>query len=203
MTRKIKAQDVKPGMEIEWKRGGYYTRCVVGLVQKEDLSYSAYSIRAVGSSAGWKIFSEGEEVTVLKEAQPDEPTAFGACVEAGGVWFVRLDVRDFSDPDFQPWQSESLIQCTWEDICAQGPVTIINADPFATPAQNDTDPRVWERWEDVPQMTAVQVQGLESLFRKRGVDVERLSCGGWRSLPSMARASAPFRGTFMEVALGA
>lgn len=179
MTRKIKAHDVKPGQEIEWKYGGYYTRCVVGLVRREDLSYPAFSIRPVGSSAGWKIFSEGDEVTVLKEPQPPEPTAFGAAVEAGGVWFVRLDVRDLSDPDFQPWQSESLIQCTWAEVCDQGPVTVVNADPFAT-VQAEKEARVWERWEDVPKLTPVHVSyDIETLYRKVGDRIEFRRGGSW------------------------
>lgn len=127
MTRKIKAQDIKPGMEIEWKRGGYYTRCVVGLVQKEDLYYPAYSIRAVGSSAGWKIFSEGEEVTVLKEAQPPDPTAFGACVEVAGVKYVRCD-----DDELEWKSSDGAGWWRWSDLCDKGHVTVVNADPFAT-----------------------------------------------------------------------
>lgn len=126
MTRKIKAQDIKPGMEIEWKYGGYYTRCVVGLVEKENLSYLAYSIRAVGSSAGWRIFSEGDEVTVLNEAQPPEPTEFGACVEVAGVKYVRCDddALMWKAPDNAGWWS-------WSDLCDKGHVTVINADPFA------------------------------------------------------------------------
>ena len=194
--RKIKVQDVKPGMEIEWKHGGYHTKCVVGLMEKENLSYPAYSIRAAGSSAGWKIFSEGAEVTVLSEPQPEEPTAFGAAVEAGGVWFVRLDVRTFKDPDFQPWQSESLIQCTWADICEQGPVTIINADPFATPVQGKAEPRKWDRWEDVPDMVEVQPRTASGLFRRNGDRIERLldKNGWWTSALTAItlNAIAPF-----------
>lgn len=126
MTRKIKAQDVKPGMEIEWKYGGYYTRCVVRLVQKENFFHPAYSIRAVGSSAGWKIFSEGDEVTVLKEPQPEEPPAFGACVEVAGVKYVRCD-----DDDLEWMSSVGAGWWRWSDLCDKGHVTVVNADPFA------------------------------------------------------------------------
>lgn len=135
MTRKIKAQDIKPGMEIEWKYGGYYTRCVVRLVQKENFFYPAYSIRAVGSSAGWKTFHEGEEVTVLKEAQPEEPTAFGACVEVCGVKYVCVD------DDYLAWKgTEDFGWWGWSDLCDKGHVTVINPDPFAT-VQAEKEPR--------------------------------------------------------------
>lgn len=179
--RQIKAQDVKPGMEIEWKHGGYYTRCVVGLVEKENLSYPAYSIRAVGSSAGWKIFSEGDEVTVLKEAQPPEPTAFGACVEAGGVKYVRCD-----DDDLKWKSSDGTGWWGWSDFCDKGHVTVVNADPFASTGQRE--PRVWDRWEDVPDMTAVHGAGFEGeeplYHRKNRNHIEKMfSNGDW--MPSV------------------
>lgn len=169
MKHTIKAQDVKPGMEIEWKFGGYYTRCVVGLVQKENLSYPAYSIRAVGSAAGWKTFSAGHEVTVLKEAQPPEPTAFGACVKVEGVKYVRIDHREYSSLDYQPWMdSFEGSYSHWNQLTSLGTVHVINADPFATPARDDAEPRVWERWEDVPDETKVDLANSngEYVYRK-------------------------------------
>lgn len=177
MTRKIKAQDVKPGMEIEWKCGGYYTRCVVGLVQRENLSYPAYSIRAVGSAAGWKTFSAGHEVTVLKEDQPPEPTAFGACVEVAGVKYVRCD------DDELEWKGiEVFGWWGWGSLCDKGHVTVINPDPFTN--TEPREPRVWKRWADVPEMTPVRVSGTALLYRKVG---DRIECGRSESwVPSFA-----------------
>lgn len=170
--RHIKAAEVREGMEIEWKYGGYYTRCVVGLVQRENLSYPAYSIRAVGSSAGWKIFSEGEEVTVLKEPQPEEPTAFGACVEVAGVKYVRAGSDAWSwTADETPHEDASL--CDWWCLTNQGHVTVINPDPFAT-VQAEPEPRVWDRWEYVPQMTAVHI-GSSSLTYRKNMGVVEVS----------------------------
>lgn len=178
MTRKIKASEVREGMEIEWKHGGYYTRCVVGLVQRENLSYPAYSIRAVESSAGGKIFSEGEEVTVLKEAQPEEPTAFGACVEVGGVKYVRIDSRSYAVETYCPWMDEGDSgYYRWDQITNLGHVTVINPDPFANTGQRG--PRVWDRWADVPEMTPVRMSGIETPYRKVGGRIECKPVSAW------------------------
>lgn len=172
MTRQIEASEVREGMEIEWKYGGYYTRCVVGLVQRENLSYPAYSIRAVGSSAGWRTFSEGEEVTVLAEPQPEEPTAFGACVEVAGVKYVLCD-----DDELKWKSSDGGGWWGWSDLCDKGHVTVVNADPFANPEPRE--PRVWDRWADVPEMTPVRVSGGETLYRKVGDRIEYRWGGSW------------------------
>lgn len=194
MTRKIKAQDLKPGMKIEWTEYGWTHSGTVSEVQDPNRSSLFISFRAADEL--WMCVDKDLKVTVLKDPQPEEPTAFGACVEVAGVKYVRCD-----DDELEWKSSAGDGWWGWIDLCDKGHVTVVNPDPFAS--AEPREPRVWDRWEDVPQMTAVRVQGLESLFRKRGCDVERLSCGEWWSLPSMAGASAPFRGTFMEVALGA
>lgn len=188
MMRQIKASEVREGMEIEWSDGGWYHRGVVAAVTRNDPGGVW-----VQSSDGFEMSVEPDQAfTVLSESQPDEPTAFGACVEVAGVKYVRCDEHEpaWVSNDDHKWSY-------WADILDAGPVTVLNADPFAS--TEPREPRVWDRWEDVPQMTAVHVRGLESLFRKRGVDVERLSCGEWRPLPSTAGVSAPFKGKFTEV----
>lgn len=173
MTRKIKASEVREGMEIEWSDRGWYHRGVVAAVTRNH-PRGVW----VQSSDGFEMSVEPDEVfTVLAEPQPPEPTAFGAAVEAGGVWFVRLDVRDLNDPDFQPWQSESLIQCTWAEVCDQGQVTVVNPDPFASTEQRE--PRVWDRWADVPDRVTVRLTDVETPYRKVGDRIECKPVNAW------------------------
>lgn len=193
MTRTIKAKDILPGMTIRWGSGDVSCQCTLSRVERFN---DAQDVQGETRHRQIVLIQGDKDVLVVKEPQPPEPTAFGACVEVAGVKYVRCD------DDELEWKGiEVFGWWRWSELCDKGQVTVINPDPFAN--TEPREPRVWDRWEDVPQMTAVRVQGLESLFRKRGCDVERLSCGEWWSLPSMAGASAPFRGTFMEVALGA
>lgn len=192
--KQIKASEVREGMEIRWEEDGAVITLPVFEVMTADCGRVSF---VPESRTPWHV-KRDQVVTVLREPQPDEPTAFGAAVEAGGVWFVRVDVVDvraFEDSDFQPWQSESLIQCTWAEVCEQGPVTIINADPFSPPAQDATEPRTWDRWEDVPDMVAVRSGLIADAFRRSGDHVERLFRVGWAGstlTAAILNAAAPF-----------
>lgn len=173
--RQIKAQDLKPGMKIEWTEYGWTHSGIVSEVQDPNRSSLFISFRAADEL--WMCVEKDLKVTVLKEPQPPEPTAFGAAVLAGGVWFVRLDVRGLSDPDFQPWQSESLIQFTWAEVCDHGPVIVVNADPFASTEQRE--PRVWDRWADVPDRVTVRLTNIETPYRKVGDRIECKPVKAW------------------------
>lgn len=179
MTRQIKAAEVREGMEVEWSKKGitYRMQCLYKVEFKNHFLAETAGYNFCAEDGGVQYVSADQTVTVLAEPQPPEPTAFGACVEAGGVWFVRLDVRDLSDPDFQPWQSESLIQCTWAEVCDQGHVTVINADPFASTGQRE--PRVWDRYADVPEMTPFRVSVFAPLYRKVGDRIECKPVSAW------------------------
>lgn len=154
MTRKIKARDVKPGMEIKWTENGWTYQGTP--IKIEQRGFPTLSIAFRSARSGWQYVDPDQEVTVLKEAQPDEPTAFGSAVEVAGVKYVRIAPRDLLHSDAQPWLSDVGIRRSWGEICDNGPVTIINADPFDLPAQGATEPRKWDRWEDVPDMVAVR-----------------------------------------------
>lgn len=74
MTRKIKASEVREGMEIEWTSLGWYHRGVVSTVVRND-----YAGVWVQSSDGIELSVEPDQVfTVLSEPQPSEPTAFAS-----------------------------------------------------------------------------------------------------------------------------
>lgn len=169
MTRDIKASEVREGMEIEWTSLGWYHRGVVSTVERND-----YAGVWVQSSDGIEMSVEPDQVfTVLSEPQPDEPTAFGACVEVAGVKYVRCD-----DDDLKWKSSDGAGWWGWSDLCDKGHVTVINPDPFASTELRK--PRVWDLWADVPEMTPIRVsEGIETLYRKAGDRIECRRRGSW------------------------
>lgn len=171
MTREIKASEVREGMEIEWTSRGWFHRGEVSTVKRND-----HAGVWVQSSDGFEMSVEPDQAfTVLAEPQPEEPTAFGACVEVAGVKYVRCDDDhlEWKGADCNGWWG-------WSDLCDKGHVTVVNTDPFASTEQRE--PRVWKRWADVPGLTPVPVRvcGIETLYRKVGDRIECGLGGSWR-----------------------
>ena len=175
MTRKIKAQDLKPGMKIEWTEYGWTHSGTVSEVQDPNRSSLFISFRAADEL--WMCVDKDLKVTVLKEAQPEEPTAFGAAVEVDGVKYVRVQPKHVKDhPDYCPWISEYGVPVQWDYICTGGTVEV-KPYPFANTEQRE--PRVWDRWADLPEMTPVRVGGSCTLYRKVDGRIERKPWTAW------------------------
>lgn len=174
MTRHIKASEVREGMEIEWSDRGWYHRGVVSTVGRND-----HVGVWVQSSDGFEMSVEPDQVfTVLTEPQPDEPTAFGACVEVGGLKYVRIDSRSYAVETYCPWMDEGDSgYYRWDQITNQGHVTVVNADPFASTGPRE--PRVWDLWADVPEMTQVRVSVFAPRYRKVGDRIECKPVSAW------------------------
>ena len=140
MARTIKASEVKPGMVVKWDSNGFTHE---GSVERVTSGASAYTTRFISGSFGMTVSSD-TTVTVLSEPLPEEPSAPGARVMACERRFVRADNDDIAWMDL-----ESFIWRTWEEVCAMGPVTVIDADPsWAVPAGT---PEVPERIEEWPE----------------------------------------------------
>lgn len=169
MKRHIMASEVREGMEIEWRSRGWYHLGVVSTVVRND-----HAGVWVQSSDGFEMSVEPDQVfTVLSESQPEEPTAFGACVEVAGVKYVRNNAEDQGEWEvvwFSEYRLDGRWANTWEQICERGPVTVINPDPFASTGQRE--PRVWDRWEDVPDHVTVSLTGIETPYHKAGGRIE-------------------------------
>lgn len=176
MTREIKASEVREGMEIEWSDRGWYHRGEVAAVTRNHPGGVW-----VQSSDGFEMSVEPDQVfTVLAEPQPDEPTAFGACVKVAGERYVRNTPNNGGEWENAWFRLDDRWTNTWEQVCERGPVTVINADPFASTEQRE--PRVWKRWADVPGLTPVPVRvcGIETIYRKVGNRIECELGGSWR-----------------------
>ena len=145
--RQIKAGKVKPGMTIRWETGGITHECEVEAVTP-SLASGAVDLDAVGD--GFMRIERATLVTVLSEPappQPEEPTAFGARVVAGGYEFL------LSNGGRRPWKARlDGNRYSWAEVCGLGPVTIIDADPsWSIPAQVKVAPVVPERIEEWPE----------------------------------------------------
>lgn len=145
--RQIKASEIKPGMTIRWETGGITHECVVEAVTP-SLASGAVDVDAVGD--GYMRIERATLITVLSEPappQPEEPTAFGARVVAGGYEFL------LSNGGRRPWKARlDGNRYSWAEVCGLGPVTIIDADPSWTlPAQVKVAPVVPERIEEWPK----------------------------------------------------
>lgn len=147
--RQITASAVKPGMTIEWSELGIKYTCVVSSIEP---ARSQISQEIMASGGGEATLYNNTMVTVLAEPtppQPEEPTAFGACVRVDGVEYIRDGVDDL-------WFTPKLIDCSrnhrWEDITARGQVEVVNPNPFArveeAPEQTPDAPEVPERIEE-------------------------------------------------------
>lgn len=175
MTRKIKAQDVKPGMKVEFTYKGWTSSGIVDSVWTEGTQTWFCS-----QSNNARYLSSNQEVTVLSEPQPDEPTAFGACVEVAGVKYVRDNAEDRGEWEnvwFSEYRLDDRCAHTWEQICERGPVRVINPDPFTN--TEPREPRVWKRWKDVPELTPVRTSVIALPYRKVGDRIECRRAGSW------------------------
>lgn len=167
MTRKIKASEVREGMEIRWEEDGAVIRLPVFEVMEGTCGRVSF---VPESRTPWHV-KRDQVVTVLREPQPDEPTEFGAAVEVAGVKYVLAS--HFSQAR---WVDEYDQWNRWGTLCERGPVEV-KPNPFATPSQDATEPRTWERWEDVPEMTPVRV--IETPYRKVGDHIECKPVNAW------------------------
>lgn len=142
--RQIKASEVKPGMKIRWEYLGIVTECKVGKVRQVQ---PWGGVNADTPEGGVIFVAAASPVTVLSEPGPEEPTAFGARVVAGGYEFL------LSNGGRRPWKARlDGNRYSWAEVCGLGPVTIIDADPSWTlPAQVKVAPVVPERIEEWPE----------------------------------------------------
>lgn len=140
MTRTIKVSEVRPGMEVQWTSLGITRRCT-GEVVDAGSPRDGVNLR---TSEGGAVHIPGDaEVTVLTEPQPEEPTAFGARVVAGGYefllshggrrsWKARLDGKRYA----------------WTDLCEMGSVAVIDATPSWTVPETPEVPERIEVWPE-------------------------------------------------------
>lgn len=145
MTRTITPAEIKPGMTIRWEGRGFIHE---GLVERTTAGVYPRATRVLSGQFGMDI-PEDAEVTVLTEAQPEEPTAFGARVRVRDGRFVRLD---WEDSDSRPWHEKGTgYRWSWDDLCEMGPVTVIPDQGWTVPADTESAPEVPDRIEEWPE----------------------------------------------------
>lgn len=140
--KQIKASEIKPGMTIRWERLEVKTELTV-----REVSYFNTVLYRVHSPQGMPVFIPSDaEVTVLAEAQPEEPTEFGAKVVVGMQRFLRAPLHA---SDSTPWLSQLDARWrSWPTILAMGPVRVVPDQGWTVP---DDTPEVPDRIEEWPE----------------------------------------------------
>ena len=133
--RQIKASEVKPGMTIRWET----EMKIKGTTECNGVG----GVLIWGDNRTTEYLDSDAKITVVSEPQPEEPTAFGARVVAGGYEFL------LSNGGRRSWKARlDGNRYAWADLCGMGPVTVVDANPsWETP----TAPNVPERIEEWPE----------------------------------------------------
>lgn len=133
--RQIKASEVKPGMTIRWET----EMKIKGTTECNGVG----GVLIWGDNRTTEYLDSDAKITVVSEPQPEEPTAFGARVVAGGYEFL------LSNGGRRSWKARlDGKRYAWADLCGMGPVTVVDANPsWETP----TAPNVPERIEEWPE----------------------------------------------------
>lgn len=124
------AEFLKPGDNVRFKHRGFVIEGEIEIV--EDSPMHSGNVRLRTAETDWTDFfsiPKNLPVEILEPEQPEEPTAFGACVEVAGV-HATLDSDGLWTMNRQRLNGDVFVH--WEDLCALGTVKIINADPFNT-----------------------------------------------------------------------
>ena len=141
MTRTIKASEVKPGMTIRWDQADMRIELPV---KSAERGVGAVCLRS--PQGKFLMVSLDAMVTVLAEAQPEEPTEFGARVVVNGRRLVRAGV------DSRPWVDEEQWDWwTWEEVCSFGPVQVIPDQGWTVPDDTEQTPEVPDQIEEWPE----------------------------------------------------
>ena len=148
--RQIKASEVKPGMTIRWTNSGLTQECTVGSIINR---YSNGAVDITTPEDTIACVRCAYPVTVLSEAQPEEPVTLCARIVVAGRKIYRW-TEDPKEP--WPWQGEALNVdpglWSWSQLCGLGPVTVVDADPsWTAPEQTHDTPEVPDRIEEWPE----------------------------------------------------
>lgn len=130
MSETIKANEITPGMVIEWTDRGTFTRLTV-----DRYNPSLSAVRSVGGALRYlSPDTEVGVVSVLTPPQTPEPETLGARVKAG----YRLFLRAYDDDCAWLEVTGSIhgVAYTWEEVTEFGPVTVIDGDPSWTVPTN-------------------------------------------------------------------
>lgn len=168
MTRMIKSSEIKPGMTIRWTHNKVTYECPVMDCDGTD-KYGGVLCHVTEMHSQY-VHPEVEEVTVVSEPQPEEPTSFGARVMVAGRKIIR--VMGDSDDNFA-WEGEDsnggYRSYTWAAICSLGSVTVLPDQSWQLPSDIHEVPgraEEWDTWDGVPEGVPVVTHGLNCHYRK-------------------------------------
>ena len=172
--RQITAAEVKPGMEVQFDLSGWDVKGTVATVDVRPHAVWIYTEKWCEMS-----LDLDSPVTVLAEPQPEEPQEFGEKVVVAGERALCIAQG--------LWLTDGLDRCTWDELCAMGPVTVVPDQGWTAPG--DT-PEVPDRIEEWPE------DDDEHLRACRWVDSDEcewrhVGNGEWRFVTSSGDLSYP------------
>ena len=141
--RKIKASEVKPGMEVQWTHAGITRKCVGSVVESAS---PRHGVNLRTFEGGAVHIPKDVEVTVLSEPHPEEPTELGVKARVYKGRFVRL--REGLAGSKVWFEEGTGYRWTWDDLCEMGPVTVVPDQGWTVPTDA---PEVPERIEEWPE----------------------------------------------------
>lgn len=142
MSETIKANEITPGMVIEWTDRGTFTRLTV-----DRYNPSLSAVRSMGGAVRHLTSDTDVEVISVPPATPEpEPETLGARVKAGNQLFLRAYNDDCA------WLEVTGnihdVAYTWEEVNEFGMVTVFDAEPYWGDETGDDVP---ERWIDIEE----------------------------------------------------
>lgn len=175
MSETIKANEITPGMVIEWTDRGTFTRLTV-----ESYNPSLSAVRSVGGAVRYLASGTDVEVIAAPPVMSPEPEALGARVKAGDKLFLRA--YDDGCGWVEARVNATGLAYTWREVNEFGPVTVIDGNPsWTVPASQEPIQKMedqineWDTWEEVPEGVTVANRKMCYYYRKAGSRVEALS----------------------------
>lgn len=148
--RQIKVNEIKPNMTIRWTHNKVTYECPV--MDRDDTDKDGGVLCHVTEVHSQYVHPEVEEVTVVSEPQPEEPTTFGARVIVAGRKIIR--VMGDSDDNFA-WEGEDsnggYRSYTWAGICLLGSVTVLPDQGWGVPGNAEPAPEVPDQIKEWPE----------------------------------------------------
>ena len=182
--RQIKASEIQPGMTIRWDQADMRIELPV---KSAERGVVAVCLRS--PQGKFLMVSLDAMVTVLDEAQPEEPKAGGARVVVGGRRFLRADDDSLPwvEPDVWDWY-------TWDYLCSLGHVTVIPDQGWTVPDTPEVPERIDEWPEDDAALRPYPWRDVDGCIWRHGGN----SFGdGWTC--GRLLHSKPFRGPWTRV----
>lgn len=165
--REAKACEITPGTTIEFNIDDITSKMLVDEIRVHADGPELFFNTAAG---GCLMMTPDHPVKILKHAQPQEPTYFGAVVTFGALRAVRL-YDDYPDTTTRQWilytaHQSSLGFYTWDELVEKADdyddtIETINVYKFDCQTRRDTRPKKQQDHRPGPVIGLIRMQPHE------------------------------------------